>query len=105
MFDPEVLAANIKKCRMKLGLTQQELAEKMYVSSQAISKWESGQSVPDLANLTLLSDIFFTSVDKIIDHKLSYGGKVFLGIDGGSAKTEFALIYEDGRVINKLVLD
>ena len=105
VFNPENLANNIKKCRTKLGLTQQELAEKMYVSSQAISKWESGQSVPDLANLTLLSDIFFTSVDKIIDHKLSYGGKVFLGIDGGSAKTEFALIYEDGRVINKLVLD
>lgn len=105
MFNPENLANNIKKCRMKLGLTQQELADKLYVSSQAISKWESGQSVPDLANLTMLSDIFFTSVDKLIDHKLSSGGKVFIGIDGGSDKTEFALIYEDGSVINKFHLD
>lgn len=105
MFNPENLANNIKKCRMKLGLTQQELAEKLYVSSQAISKWESGQSVPDLANLTLLSDIFSTSVDKIIGHKLTSGGKVFLGIDGGTSKTEFVLVDEHGSVINRIVLE
>ena len=106
MFNPEVLSGNIKKCRIKLGLTQTELAEKLYVSGQAISKWESGQSVPDLANLSLLSDIFSTSVDKLIGHKpYAADGKVMLGIDGGVTKTEFVLCTEDGHVINRLVLD
>lgn len=40
MFRPEVLAGNIKKYRIRKGLTQPELAEKLFVSSQAISKWE-----------------------------------------------------------------
>ena len=44
MFQAEVLSANIKKYRSKLGLTQPELAEKLFVSSQAISKWECGVS-------------------------------------------------------------
>lgn len=106
MFNPEVLSKNIKKCRMKLGLTQTELAEKLYVSGQAISKWESGLSVPDLANLTQLSDIFSTSVDKLIGHKIyTSEDKVVLGIDGGVTKTEFVLCTDDGYVINRLILD
>lgn len=105
MFNPEILSHNIKKGRIKLGLTQNELAEMLYVSAQSISKWELGQSVPDLINLTMLSDIFSTSVDKIIGHKLSTGERVFVGIDGGTTKTEFVLFNESGTVLNRLVLE
>lgn len=44
----------IKKARIKKGLTQQQLADSVYVTRQTISKWELGKSVPDEASLSLL---------------------------------------------------
>lgn len=106
MFKPEILAKNIKTCRNKLGLTQSELAEKVFVSSQAISKWESGQSVPDLPNLCMLSEIFATSIDKITGNIVkSDENKAFIGIDGGATKTEFVLFTDAGEIIKRIVLD
>ena len=105
MFNPEILADNIKNCRRKLSLTQTELAKKLYVSAQAISKWESGQSIPDLTKLTQLADLFSTSVDKLIAHAPIAAERAFLGIDGGTTKTEFVLVNEDGCVIHRLLLE
>lgn len=106
MFKPDKLAYNIRQSRVKMGLTQLELAEKLFVSSQAISKWESGQSVPDLANLCFLAEIFATSVDKLMGNTLNNSeGKVLIGIDGGATKTEFLLFTESGHIINRALLD
>lgn len=102
MFQAELLADNIKKLRGKAGMTQQELADKLYLSGQAISKWESGQSLPDLANLTALADIFSVSVDTLIGH-IHADRRVFLGIDGGATKTEFVLVDESGMVLGRLL--
>ena len=44
----------IKEARIKKGMTQQELADSVYVTRQTISKWELGKSVPDEASLSLL---------------------------------------------------
>ena len=52
--------------RKKLGLTQEELGEKLNISRQAISKWESNISLPDTANLVKLSSLFSCSVDYIL---------------------------------------
>lgn len=106
MFRTDVLASNIKKCRINIGLTQQELAERLFVSSQAISKWECGQSMPDLINLSGLSDIFSTSVDQLLGNTQFDGAeKAFIGIDGGATKTEFILFTESGHILNRLILD
>lgn len=48
------IAKVIKEARLKKGLTQQELADSVYVTRQTISKWELGKSVPDEASLNLL---------------------------------------------------
>lgn len=48
------IAKVIKEARIKKGLTQQELANSVYVTRQTISKWELGKSVPDEASLSLL---------------------------------------------------
>ena len=48
------IAKVIKEARIKKGLTQQELADSVYVTRQTISKWELGKSVPDEASLSLL---------------------------------------------------
>ena len=48
----------LQELRKQKGLTQEELAFTMGVSSQAVSKWESGQSCPDIALLPALADLF-----------------------------------------------
>ena len=105
MFNPQILAKNIKIYRKKSGFTQSELANRLFISSQAISKWESGQSVPDLANLYLLSEIFGISIDKLVGNtKLSDKGNTYIGIDGGATKTEFVLFTDSGAILKRIVL-
>ena len=60
------LNAQIKKYRMKLNLSQEELAEKIYVTRQTISNWENEKSYPDIHSLVLLGSLFNVSLDKLI---------------------------------------
>ena len=60
------LAANLATLRKKHGLTQLELAEKLNVSRQAISRWEVGAAVPSTDNLKTLSVLYGVSVDDIL---------------------------------------
>ena len=60
------LADKIQHLRKKAGWSQEELADKTGVSRQAVSKWESGQSVPDLEKILLLSDLFSVTTDFLL---------------------------------------
>ena len=60
------LADKIILLRKRQGLSQEELAERMDVTRQAVSKWESGQSAPDLERVLLLSRIFEVTTDQLI---------------------------------------
>ena len=55
--------------RKELGITQQKLAEQLNVSSQAVSKWENGTTVPDTLLLSQLASVLKTSVDTILGYK------------------------------------
>lgn len=66
MLDYSVIGNFIKEERQKLGLTQEELGEKLFVTRQAISKWEQGKSIPDYASLLQLIQLFSVSFDEII---------------------------------------
>ena len=57
------LSEKILYCRKKAGLSQEALAEKLGVSRQAISKWETGESVPELSKLVLLARAFDVTTD------------------------------------------
>lgn len=52
--------------RNKAGLSQEQLAEKLTVSRQSVSKWELGQSTPDLDYVVQLSDVFNVSLDYLV---------------------------------------
>lgn len=52
--------------RKEKRLSQEGLAEKLNVSRQAVSKWESGQSFPELEKIIILSDIFSVTVDELV---------------------------------------
>lgn len=60
------IGANIAELRKKNGLTQAALAEQLNYSDKAVSKWERGESVPDIPTLIQLAQLFGVSVDSLI---------------------------------------
>ena len=63
-----VLAANIKKYRKKYGLTQEEFAEKLGVTFQAVSKWENAKTMPDILLLPSIAELFECSIDDLFSY-------------------------------------
>ena len=60
------LGKRIAANRKRLGLTQDQLAEKLGITAQAVSKWENDLSCPDISILPKLADIFGISVSKLL---------------------------------------
>lgn len=60
------LGAQIKKYRTEYSLSQDELAEKLFVSRQSISNWENDKTYPDIKSLLLLSEVFSVSLDQLV---------------------------------------
>lgn len=60
------LNTQIRKYRAGMKLSQEELAEKVYVTRQTISNWENGKSYPDIHSLLLLGSLFNVSLDQLI---------------------------------------
>lgn len=67
----DVIAANISELRKASGMTQNDLAEKLNYSDKAVSKWERGESIPDVSVLKSIADNFGVTVDFLLtrDHK------------------------------------
>ena len=61
-----IIADNINQLRRDAGLTQLELAERLNYSDKAISKWERGESIPDIVTLKAVADEFGVSVDYLL---------------------------------------
>ena len=64
----ETLSGNITKFRKERGLTQKELGRVMCISSQAVSKWETGSTMPDIAVLPKLAEVLGVSTDKLLGY-------------------------------------
>lgn len=73
------LGERIQSLRKQAGLTQEQLADKLYVSRQAITKWESDGGTPDVNNLKAIATLFNVSVDELLDE---------------NSKTQFTIIKE-----------
>ena len=61
-----IIASNIATLRKKNGMTQAELTEKLCYSDKAISKWERGESIPDVIVLKQVADMFSVTVDYLL---------------------------------------
>ena len=61
----ETLGTNIMRLRKEAGLTQEQLANALGISYQAVSKWENGVSCPDISALPLIADLFSVSIDSL----------------------------------------
>ena len=67
MLDQKIFGEKLRNHRKKLGMTQEEVAEKVGVSPQAISKWEAGDCLPDCFNLKAISDVYKISADVLLE--------------------------------------
>lgn len=64
-----IFASNLIKLRTQAGITQAELGEKLHYSDKSVSKWERGESVPDVFVLKCIADVFDVTLDYLIsDH-------------------------------------
>ena len=61
------LGKKIRQLRFKAGLTQEQLADKLGIGPQSVSKWENAVSMPDISSLPLLAEIFGISIDELFD--------------------------------------
>lgn len=62
-----IIAQNIIELRKSAKITQAELAEKLNYSDKAVSKWERGESIPDIAVLKAIADLFSVKVDYLLE--------------------------------------
>ena len=61
-----IIAKNIADLRLAKGMTQLELAEQLHYSDKAVSKWERGESVPEIATLKAIADLFGVTLDHLV---------------------------------------
>ncbi len=90
-----MLDENIRVMRREKGLTQEQLAEVMGVSTASVSKWETGVAAPELGMLAALADFFEMSIDALIGHTV---GKAQLKDKIAEIK-ELSLANEDEKAI------
>lgn len=93
-------AENLKYYRIKLSLTQKQLAQKIGYTEKSVSKWESGSALPTMEMVLKLADLFNLSLEELIFENNSCF--YFLGIDGGGTKTSFKLIDKNGMLLTKI---
>ena len=63
----QILADNLTKLRKANNYTQIELGKKLGFTDKAVSKWEQGDTVPDIETLKKLSDLYHVSIDSLLD--------------------------------------
>lgn len=81
--------------RKQKGLSQEELANRLNVSRQTVSKWEVGDSTPDMEKLIAMSDLFDVSLDKLVM------GKEDEETPPSTTKSEFVTVLNEKVLTNK----
>ena len=84
------IGANIKRLRQQKGITQETLAERMHVSAAAVSKWERGETVPDIGMVIPLATYFGVSTDEL------------LGLDAAKMEEKIQAIIEERNRLSAL---
>ena len=62
-----MLSEKIRSYRKQAGMSQEQLAEKLNVSRQAVTKWETGVGIPDIVNLKGLAKLFSVSLNELVE--------------------------------------
>lgn len=88
MFNQVDFGKRVKSFRLRKNYSQKEIALRIGVSEQAVSKWENGECLPDVYNLKLLAQILHISVDSLLDTEIQNPEKIVETITIGGANFE-----------------
>lgn len=100
-----IKANNFKLFRKKSGYTQEEIAEKLGVSRQAVAKWENGDTTPDINFCIQLADLYGTTIDALVcneylDNNDTEDGKHIFGVAKVNDKGQITLPKKAREVFN-----
>ena len=84
------ISEKIKKIRDDERLTQEQFAEKIYVSRNAVAKWETNRGYPDIQNLIAISEVFNVSLDELVKEDDKIKSKIIA--ESSSKKWHFLVI-------------
>lgn len=93
----------LKMFRKKNGFTQEEIAEKLGVSRQAIAKWERGETIPDIESCIKLADLYNISVDILVRNireETDGDGKYVFGCSKMNSKGQITLPVKCREIFN-----
>lgn len=93
-----VTGAMIRSLREKMGITQAELAEKLFVSDKAVSKWENGKGYPDISLLESIAGVFGISVTELLSGKAAEN----VNVSGNMLRSKFYVCPVCGNVIHSM---
>lgn len=92
----ETLGKRIARHRKRLGMTQEQMAEKLGVTAQAVSKWENDQSCPDITMLPRLAELFGITADALLGREPVYEAEL-VSERGDEAGGGWSFRYDSGR--------
>ena len=101
MIDNRRIGRAIRTLREKAGYTQRELAEKLFVSDMAVSKWETGKSIPDVATLKKMAVVLDMDIDGLLDGTASWLDDSWAGILRSDSRIN--MILHDKPVIDYMI--
>ena len=93
------ISKTLKRLRSEKGITQEQLAEKLFISRQSVSSWENDRTQPDLEMLGRLSEIFEVSVEELV-----YGQKRNVTLETEKPDHNNTLIIVFSILINTLII-
>ncbi len=97
-MDQYVTGTMIRTLREKKGMTQAELAEKLYVSDKAVSKWENGKGYPDVSLLESIAEVFGISVTELLSGKAVQN----MNTSGNMLRSKFYVCPVCGNVLHSM---
>jgi len=105
MFNINKFGAYISKLRKEKDMTQSELGDILNVSRQAVSKWELGESFPDISILPKLAEVFNVSIDMLVNAGEPYltEGEIFRNVVSGTPEKVAELIEKKELSIDAVV--
>ena len=99
----ELLAGRIRERRIARHITQAELAHRLGITPQTVSKWERGLCAPDLDNLIDLAAMLSCSVDHLLSAESGHLRRSFIAVDGGGTKTETVIATMEGEIVSRYI--
>lgn len=91
MIDQVSFGKRLRQCRKRKGFSQDEVAERIGVSAQAISKWEKGEVLPDLFHFQVLAQFYRVSADSLLELELDSAERVIETIKVGGAIRNYVM--------------